>query len=265
MHIKPFFIFVLLLGATFIGCSTATEEFGEAPELPPLESMSINFDELEAQSKIVASQTAVADSSFLIALVNVSLIKQLYDNSLELPQAILEGAKNVDPEFIGDATWQWTYSSSSEQGIPFSVRLTATLEPQWISWNFYVSVAFQQTDWDDVLLFSGTTSYDGTEGTWSLYNPVSEVVIYSMEWQVLGDSTTILMKIDPNENEAATYEIVYTFVDGYKTVTFADTENETQTTIRWNVETGAGSIVSPNYNGGVESCWDENRQNTTCS
>lgn len=240
---------MLLLGVIFIGCSTVTEEIGEAPELPPLESMSINFDELETQSKIVASQTATADSSFLVALVNVSLMKQLYESSLELPQAILEDAKDVDPEFVGEATWQWTYTSTSEQGIPFSVRLTATLESQWISWNFYVSVAFQQTDWDDVLLFSGTTSYDGSEGTWSLYNPVSEEVIYSMEWQVLDNSTTIVMEIDPNENEVAAYEIVYTFKDGYKTVTFADTENETQTTIRWNIETGAGYIVSPNYNG----------------
>ena len=263
MKIKPirFLLIALLAGGLFTACSTSPEDDpGDPPTIPSTASMDIDYSGMQSTNFKTASQT---DSTYIAALIAASITKVSYDALISIPKTLLEAAQNSEPEYIGNATWQWEYSASGE-GASYSVRLTANTSREEVDWKFYVLLSSPAVTWDDVLLFSGSTTYDGSEGIWLIYNPTTEKRIVSTGWSIDETTTGLSMGIFPQGNDTREYLITYTFEGTTKTLVYYNDGEQSQTTIQWDTETGVGFLIAPNFNDGEQACWDENFQDTTC-
>ncbi len=253
----------LAIGLIFISCSDANDQEGEAPTIPSSESMSITFDGLSTQNK-VNSTVQQSDTTIGIAYLSALAAGAILEVNFAVPKVLLSAAEGQEAEYLGDGEWQWTYSASGNQGS-FSVRLTAQTGREQVEWNFYVSTTSSQVNWDDILLFSGTSTYDGNDGTWNIYRPDTEQLISASSWSIDETTTMITLSVYEGTNETTISRIDYMYSGTVKEISFSNLVEDTQTVIHWDVNTGVGSITSTNYNNGQQACWDENYQDVACS
>ena len=252
---------VLIGGLVFISCSDSPSGNNEEnpPQLPPVESLEVDLGILLSQPKAVQQ----SDSAFFRAYFTASILGGFLQLNA-LPVQILAGATENTPQYNGDGEWEWTYSASGPNGS-FSVSLFATLQVDHVSWDFYISAANSQQNFDDVLLLTGTSALDGSEGTWNIYNPGTGNVITSSEWEVGDSSASVTMSVYEDGLNIPVAVISYSQVGITKRVTFENNEDNTLITIEWNTETKAGYIEAPDFNGGVRACWDSSFQDTACT
>ncbi len=253
-------VFFLAAGLTFTSCSDTNDQPGEPPTIPSSESMTVSFDGLSPQNK--ANTVQQTDTTIGVAYLSALVTGAILEANFAIPKVLLKFAEGQEAEYLGDGEWQWTYTTSGEQGS-FSVRLTAQTKREEVEWDFYVSTTSSQVNWDDVLLFSGTSTYTGDEGTWNIFNPATEALITTSGWSISETETLITLSVYDNGNVVS--RIDYMYSGTVKEVSISNLTEDTQTIIQWDVNTGAGSITSTNYNNGDEACWDENYQDVTCS
>lgn len=250
------------IGLAFTACSDPHDQEGDPPAIPSAESMTVNFEGLNSANKMNSVQQT--ETHIGVAYFSALAAGIILEANFAIPKALLSAAENENAEYLGDGEWQWSYSASGDQGS-FSVRLTAQTKREEVEWNFYVSTTSTQVNWDDVLLFSGTSTYDGNEGTWNIFNPVTETQATSSSWELSESSASITLSVFDSSGAEIISRIVYTSVGTSKTVLIQDLTEDTETTIEWDADTGVGSITSTNYNNGERACWDENFQNAVCS
>lgn len=248
------------LGLVFISCSDANDQAGEPPAIPSSESMTVTFDGLNAQKK--TSTVHQTDTTFGVAYLSALAAGVILEANFALPKVLLKAAEGQEAEYLGNGEWQWTYSASGEQGS-YSVRLTAQTKREEVDWKFYVSTVSSQVNWDDVLLFSGTSTYNGDEGTWNIFNPATEALITTSGWRISESETLITLSVF--DSDTVVSRIDYIYRDTVKKISFSNLTENTETVIQWDVNTGAGSITATNYNNGDEACWDESFQDVACS
>lgn len=257
---KKSLVTLLTLAVLFISCSEDNDMEGQPPELPPVESLSIDMSELEQQQQPKAS---IAESNFTTAYFSGVVIAAVLEAYLQLPKILLAAADGNSAAYLGDGEWEWVYSASGPSAS-YGVKIIAVTSDEDVEWNFYVSADNGQFSWDDLLLFSGTSTLDGSEGVWNIYNPVNSEVVTSASWNVTEESTEVNLTVYDGQQSAPQATIDYTFAGTTKTLVYANLEDDEQTTIEWDTETLAGFIISTNYNNGEKACWDEELNNTAC-
>ena len=254
---------ILLIVALFMAsCSDANDQPGDPPSIPSTESMTVSFEGLNSSNKMNTVQQT--ETNIAVAYLSAVAAGVILEANFAIPKVLLSAAENQDAEYLGDGEWQWTYSASGNQGS-YSVRLTAQTKKEEVEWNFYVSTTSTQVNWDDVLLFSGTSTYDGNEGTWNIFNPVTETQATSSSWELNESLAQVTLSVYDATGSEVISRIVYTATESTKTVLIQDLTEDTETTIEWDINTGAGSITSTGYNNGERACWDENLQDVACS
>ena len=229
--------------------------------MPPVESMSVDISEMEmASSKAVAKS---AESNFNTALVAAGVAKIILEANLAIPKALITAAQDETADAVNNTEWEWSFDTAAN-GQNFGVRLTANAESNdEVMWNFYVTNSV--LDLDDQIFFSGTSDYEATSGTWTYFNLETGREVSVVTWQRTEDSTSVTLDVESDRNNNLGDSISYEFDGTVKTVVFVDVSEDETTTISYNTETMTGFIISPNYNNGAKSCWDENLNNTTCT
>lgn len=270
--INTFFSLLLSASLLLVSCSdnsTGSNE-QEPPQLPPASSMQTDFSTFNAanQKQVAADQTS-ATTNFYTALSAAMMAKSVIELNVAIPKAIFSHAEGVKPELNGDGQWEWSYSTSAN-GMSFGTRLTGVVNNNnKVDWKMYINVDSPSYKASDFLFFEGTTTLDGKQGTWTYYDlsqPDQQVKISRIDWTIESDtSKTLTLEVLSNRNDRQGDTITYTLDGSVKTVTFLDVSTDETTEIQWNEDTKAGYIVSPNYNGGVKSCWDQNFQDTACA
>jgi len=246
----------------------------EPPAIPPVSSMEMDYSTFELdpqQSSPKATHTVQEYEHFTAAVGSATILRLVVALNVAIPRAILEGASNRDPQLNGDGQWEWSYSQTTDQNS-FEVRLVAIVSgsgtaEQQVNWEFYVSS--DQHGLDNFLFFEGVTSADGSTGTWTYYDlasPEQQSAVSRVDWNVVDEnnrSLTLEVLSDRNNHQGDTIE--YSFDGSLKTAVFTDASEGTTVTLVWNPETHEGSITAPNYNNGVQACWNSNLENTACS
>lgn len=236
----------------------------DPPQLPPARSMEMDFSTFQNQQNS-GSKVQTADN-FSRAVVTAVIMKAAVDINLAIPKALLRAASNAEAELNADEEWEWSYSKTEGENM-YAVRLVAAREgDDTVNWEFYVTNS--ELALDNVLFFSGTTNSDGTEGTWIYYNLQGSELqqeVSRVDWIVNGkDDVQLRLEITSDRNNHLGDYIDYTFDGTYKTAVYYDASDEATTEIQLTVDTNVGYIVTPNYNGGQQSCWDSDFQDVAC-
>ncbi len=260
---KPYFIFTLFLATVvFFSCSD-TNNADVTPVIPSTESMTIDLSEFNNQQK--GKSKIQAGSNFNAAIFSAGIAKLIVDVNLIIPKILISAAQNQDVETIAEGEYQWRYTANSGEDS-FSVLLTAVVgDDDDVEWKFFVTSSATDPALNNFLFFEGKAEFDGTEGEWKYYDVQENEAVSQITWDIDNDGTvdldfTVLSDRNGNKNS----EIDYEFDGTVKTLVYLNGSSGETTTIEFNTETKAGFIISPNYNEGVKSCWDENLNDINC-
>jgi len=229
--------------------------------------MDMDFSTFDSNSKAKTSgyeQQTV--QNFSRAAVTALVMKAVVEANLIIPKTLFAAASASDAE-LNDGDWEWSYSKNAG-GNSYGVRLVASrVNDSTVEWNAYVTNS--QLGLEDRLFFSGTSNNEATEGEWTYYSLQSsqaEQEVSRINWSVNGtDDVDLELEILSDHNGYQGDTISYTFDGTVKHATYYDSSDDAAVEIELNVETMAGYIIAPNYNGGDQSCWNGDFQDVACS
>jgi hypothetical protein len=190
-------VFICLGFLLFNSCDNKKESTPVQPELPPYESMAIDFSKLTtAQKSADIITTDTTQLNFAKAALTVFFWNATITITLAVPVTAFYASFQQDPTYLGDGTWQWSYSVPGF-GNTYKARLTGKVSDESIKWEMYISKeginAYDEFKW-----FEGTSNYDGSGGQWILYNS------YELQEQML--------QIDWEKTDSVIGNIKYTYV-----------------------------------------------------
>lgn len=259
--LKRALIVLTVIATGIVSCDSTNSGSENPPQMPPAESMSADFSEMDnANSKTAAKQ---AESNFNTAFVVTAVAKAIVQANAAIPRALLTAASNQEAEFTGEGSWEWYYSAT-ENGNSYGVKLTAEAGTgNEVDWKFYVTNS--QQGWDNQLFVSGTANREATSGTWTYYDLSNGEEAAVTTWAKAEGSQSLTLEVLSDRNDKEGDRLEYTFENDVKTLILLDASEGNTTTISFNVNTYTGFIISPDYNNGEKSCWDENLNNVSCS
>lgn len=271
---------VLFIAGLF-SCSTSDDLKTSAPDLPPYESIDIDFSKFQVQQKSAYLDNETDGeyglSNWNYSSVVVGVWSTLLKGTMAIPTAAFYHAFNEKPVIAGEDLWQWTYEVPGFTS-KYKARLTAQADENMIIWKMYIAKEGIEA-FEEFLWFEGISYPEIDEGTWTLYHsPEHPEKELCMEWKKT-DNRISKMKYTyvremNNEGEpdsfyssyleygeqAATYDIYYN-MHSYQeeTASFQDIF------INWDSEIYNGQVKSESFFKDEEwHCWDVEGRNTTC-
>ena len=255
-------LFALVLGLFLVmsGCEKKDDNSG-APQLPPLESMVMDFSEFNPQQK----STTEIDTTYFNWAVAASIVvtwNAFIVDTLAIPVvAFTESFNHIAVKDTND-TWKWTYTVTVAD-VNYTAELYGKIVGTNVSWKMYVS---QEGGFSKFLWFEGLCDIARTAGTWTLYeNPRSPNKVLSIVWTKdwsngTGDITyTNIRSNDAGNGDYIQYGITSdTDFDAFYDI--YDYSKTNLVNINYNRETHNGSICL----NGTCYCWDELLQDITC-
>lgn len=269
----------LLLLILFVAALTACESEEEIPdpiEIPPVESFVMNFDDFKVEnnkSKLALNETYV---NWTYSFFNVAIWNTILTLNMAVPVAAFANSFNYEPEYLGDFTWQWSYTVPGFTS-EYSARMTGTLGDTNIKWEMYISKTGIGA-FDEFMWFEGSSAIDGNSGNWSIntdyLTPTPYLIInWTKSGEQIGtikytythagenndinlmDGSFVQMSLQEGNYDAA-YNILYS--DTLATE-FIDIN------IEWDRETYFGRVKSPAfYLDENWHCWDHTGADTDC-
>ncbi len=281
MNVKKSLYLILLALVVFsTSCSNSTDE-GFAPELPPLGSMVIDFDDFSNAHQRPANDkktTAVVldnwgYSNVVVGVWNIALI-----STLAVPVASFRTAFNHEAEYLGGTKWQWTYTVEGFTS-QYTARLTGEIEGNSVEWEMYIAKngidAFEEFLW-----FSGVSQTDVKSGYWLLnHGAAFPENMLRIDWGVIeGEEIgnikyTYVRELNNDRNtdkfkdSYITYGLQAGDMDAFYDVHAFDFNLDAfvDVDIEWSRTNYNGHVMSLNYFEDIEwHCWDTNGDNVTC-
>lgn len=242
---------VIIIGIT--GCEKDKTE--EAPDLPPISSMVINFDSFNT-TKTTGSYVNIGKAVTHVLYWNTMLTLQF-----AIPVAAYTEAMEQEAERIDNDTWQWSYNVEIEQ-TTYAILLTADVTGEIVDWEMKVS---QEGGFQDFVWYTGSSNVTATTGNWTLFqNPADPSALIEITWN--------------HDYEAETFDVKYENVSGDdydgSYIYYAITEDPVFNANYEIYNAFSGSSVLVNLNtvthvgnitvGQTIYCWDENYLDVEC-
>jgi hypothetical protein len=238
--LKLFFMAFIAVVA-IAGCTKKDEPSGNAPQLPPKETMALpNFD------KFPSGKTDETQGlSHFYAAAGVGIWNTILAINLVLPVAAFAESFNHTP-FYKDGAWNWAYAVNVNNVIHLA-NLQAIDNGTTIEWKMLIS---KQGEYSDLVWFTGTSAKDGKNGSWTLMkDPVSNIPYIGIEWTKENDKIgnikfSNLIPGDPGKDSyihaGLTADTQY---NAFYTI-FTKNDNN-MANIEWNTLSANGRIKSP--------------------
>jgi len=266
---SPFISSLLSLLFLVVSCTDNPSDIGGTPpELPPASSMNMDFSTFQNSQKLEYTTVQSADN-FGRAVSVALVLKAVVDANLAIPKLLFAAASksNVKAQLNDNEKWEWSYTKTASSNT-YSVRLVASREGNdMVTWECYVTNT--KLGLDNQLFFKGTANSNATQGTWTYYNlqnTNSQEEISQISWAVKGQNDVSLKLVVASDRNGYKGDYIkYAFDGSVKTASYYDAGADETTKLQVNVDTHAGFIKSPNYNNGMQSCWDDNLKDTACS
>jgi hypothetical protein len=251
-----------------LGCDDATAPGDDPPEVPPLNSLVIDFADFTSNPLNVAAVEAApaaglnwGRAALVVGVWNVALTV-----TLAVPVAAFVASFTQQPTG-SDGAWVWSYNFMV-LGVQHTARLEASPVAAGIRWEMYIS---KDGEFTDFLWFSGESNLQGTSGTWSLnLNPTDPTSFIDIEWnQTAGRETfdTRFTNVIPGaaENGAYIFHGVTEDPDYDAFFQIWGPVNDNLTEIEWNRATKAGRTRDPLHFGDSDwRCWDSALNDAAC-
>jgi len=240
--------------AAFSSCDK--EPVSKRPELPPLESLVMDFSDFNQQPAGMKGTTETYEN-FLHAYGTVLLWNVASAATIALPAAAYAHALDQEPEYLGDHIWEWSFELDL-QGGSYGVVLTGTrLNNEEFSMEMVIHSSLlpeQEMKW-----FDGVVRYDHTHAVWNLYGE-GGVKKMEAEWNKdyeteAGDLTYTY--VEPDHEETGSF-ITYSYMPGEVfDASFTSSLSERETVIQWNTSTLKGRIRDASLFGDNDwHCWE---------
>ncbi len=242
----------------------------EAPELPPISSMSVDFSLFDNDNAALPkSADAFTKQNFANAAVRVLLANTATVVVLAIPVAVLAKAFTVEPELKEDGYWHWTYTETANgQNWQADLAGTLDLQNQESIWEMRITNSNANPALENFLWYEGRAKFDNSSGVWHIYDPQSpdtQVELLQIDWSHPSEEQATLEFTNKKPDVDANGDKLTYNVDGdLRSVSYFDNSASATTLIEWNASTGEGSITAPDYKGGEKSCWDASQDDVDC-
>ena len=264
---------ILVLAILFASC----EKESESLQLPPAESMEMNFSAFVSEKSATMSEIDTK-FNYNLSKINVGFWQLIISGTLAVPVASFKTALTKMPVKTGDKSWQWSYSVNGFASA-YTARLTGEIVSDSVEWKMYVSKAGVGA-FDELLWFSGKSAVNRSGGYWVLnHSQQYQEPLLRIDWKIENNKVadikyTIVRELNdfrqPEVNKGAyiqyglqneTYNAFYSIhVWGPVVQEFVDIN------IEWSTTTYEGRVKSPrDYNDTDWHCWDANGNDVVCN
>ena len=252
----------VMIALVSTSCSKDDES---APAMPPIESFQMDFSDFTVFPDTTDNLKSLNTyKHFTYSYVTVGVWNLVTTVALAVPVAVYLESFNHTPEFLGDDTWQWSYSVDT-----YSARLvTSRKNNEEFTAEMFISKTGMEA-FEDFKWFEGILSYNHTSASWKMYeSPANNVQWLNIEWRKdweAGTSDITYTNVKAGSEELGSF-ITYGIVDdpdynAFYTVFSADA----QVTIEYNTETKAGRVKDRGHFGNDDwHCWNEQFQDSDC-
>ena len=186
---------------------------------------------------------------------------------LVIPSLVTGAALQANPELEGNL-WTWRSTATfNNQAIDFV--LTANTRGLNTDWEMTVTYYDQGTDqiYDNHVLYTAQTRNNGSEGDWSLFydiNGTSQNVLNASFTRSSSSQKSLQFSIPQSATNNPGDSVVYDVVQSTRVFTWDQVSATSETVVVWDANTGEGTLIAPNSNGGEPACWDANKDDTPC-
>jgi hypothetical protein len=256
MNMKALSMMVIFGSSLFMASSCNKNDQEDPPELPPIESLQMDFSAFSSEPA-GAKGTEATYNNFLYSYVQVgiwSIAATLYS---AIPVAAYSHALQQTPVNLGDHSWEWSYNFTLNN-LQYSATLTGErLDNEEFSMEMVIGLAASPAS--GVKWFDGVVRYDHTHAMWTFYEQGS-VPVLEIEWNKdfvteAGDLTYTIVK--EGHAEEGSY-ISYTYTPGTDFDASFDISGAAgMADIEWNTATIKGRVMSlANFEDEDWHCWD---------
>lgn len=263
---------VLILSLLFSLTSCDKEKVEERPDLPPVESLIMDFSDFQTQPGSVKGLDAKAVVStytnFINAYTNVSFWNAFTTGSLIVPISSYAYALQQEPEYVGNKTWEWSYDFNILQ-----LDYTATLVGKRLdneTFSMKMKIALSSLPAVSFTYFDGVCRYDHTGASWNLYknDNGNSVKVLEVEWTkdyVTEDAMMKYTYVEPGMNETGSYIMWNYDADAVYDASYTISLSTGMVNIEWDMASKAGRIKNPVYFEDTNwHCWNSLLEDVDC-
>ncbi|MEZ5071405.1 MAG: hypothetical protein R2751_10645 [Bacteroidales bacterium] len=256
-HFIRQFALVAAALALLVGTTACDKEpVDERPDLPPMESILMDFSDFEQQPAGTKS-TAATYEHFLSAYLSVAYWNVVATAATAVPVAAYGYLLQQDAVYLGDHTWEWS--------VDFTVNLlqyTATLTGARLNnetFSMEMKIALAATPQLAVKWFDGEVRYDHTHAEWFLYEDGTTQalkIVWNKDFEA-GDADLTYTYVKPDQDETGSF-ISWAYVSGADLdASYTIDLSEGDTFIEWSTADKNGRIQSiPYFDDADWRCWD---------
>ena len=250
---------LVALAATILFTTTSCdkEPAGDRPDLPPAESMMMDFSDFATQPAGTKG-SALSYDNFLFSYLTVGYWNASAALVSALPVAAYTHALAQTAEYLGNNTWEWSFTFTYN-----SLSYVATLTGERISnEEFTMEMVIIQPSLapgNGVKLFDGVVRYDHTRADWTFYkegtNAVLEVA-WNKDFETEAADLTYTY-VEADQEETGSYIMWAYSPDAVYDGAYTISMSEGMTNIEWNTTTIEGRVKAPAYFEDENwHCWD---------
>jgi hypothetical protein len=267
---KRSLLFILIISLPAIYFISCKKDKGDPPELPPYESMVIDFSNFTSLKKSgeMSGVKGTESSTWEFAAGLAGVWNSLISSNINVPLAAFEAAVNFKAVYQSENLWQWSYDFN-EGSESYKAKLQGKISTNSVTWKMYITYE-GISSYKDFLWIEGTSKTDGSGGQWTFkQSPNSDVQLFKDDWTKSGDEVKSVkytyMKNDTNKDSYINYLLLTSgsFDSSYKihfsNGLFSDSD------IEWNITTKDGRLKCVDYLQDENwYCWDTNKINKIC-
>lgn len=265
---KKVVLFMFIAAVILSSTSCDKENTDYRPELPPVESLIMDFDDFD-QSPITDKVIAYTYDNFQYAFTSLVFWNSITSLTMAVPVGAYINVANMSgtPEYLGDNRWRWT-KEFTVQMVNYKAILTAERLNN-AEFSVEMKIALAALPAAGVVWFDGVVRYDHTHAEWNLYkNEPTHVKVLEVEWNKdyeTGSSDLTYTYVEPGQNETnSTIEmgiVPGADYDAYYSVTLSAGTLD----IEWDRTSKAGRVNSLQYFDNSDwHCWNDQLQDITC-
>ncbi|MBK7770845.1 MAG: hypothetical protein IPI48_10005 [bacterium] len=258
---------VTALAALALACGCGSDTVkptptAAAPTLPDPERLVPDLAFFD-QGAALSAKEAGAYDNFVNAYLRVVVVDALTHLVLAPPVTAFAVALHTIPSPQPDGSWLWVYTwvNGPEEA---QIRLRGHEVGDVVQWELRVTALSNDPAFDNVLWFEGQTARDGAEGTWTFHDPelAGNPAVGELAWG--DDDEGAYLTLECISGDDIGDLLTYRHDAPACIVGFHDGGTGHDYDIRWNERDGSGSLLVPDYNGGMRACWDMHQNDSVC-
>ena len=254
------------------GCDSGSSFDDTPPEPISVAAFAVNDDEFPQDNARTAGLTAgeafvaasaTAGANYAAAAGRVAVVTTLVGANLVIPKIATDAVTEATP-VVTDGVWLWE-TTADVFGTPVELRLTADPDGSEIDWTL-TSQDLSDPANGVFTYYTATTSTDGETGTWRLFLPNQDGVVLTADFDVRDlNDREVTFSVPAARGERGGSTVTYRTQGSTQTFDLTLQPGNDRATVRWDLQTRAGSIVADTFRGGERECWDSSLRNTSCS